>query len=78
MMDFTTSTSPSGGAGTAFSGCETVIYISNTIGWSEVCATAVQEADPGARLAFRIYRQDENEIEIWSTYASNDSTETSY
>ncbi|XHG03233.1 hypothetical protein AWENTII_006549 [Aspergillus wentii] len=39
-------------------------------------ATAAQEQDPGARLAFRIYRQDENGFEIWSTYAANDSWET--
>ncbi|KAL3495564.1 hypothetical protein BJX62DRAFT_222521 [Aspergillus germanicus] len=40
-------------------------------------ATAAQEYDPGARLAFRIYRQDDNGFEIWWTYASNDSWETS-
>ncbi|GAB1197122.1 hypothetical protein APSETT444_006409 [Aspergillus pseudonomiae] len=40
-------------------------------------ATAAQEQDPGARLAFRIYRQDENGFETWSTYAANDSWETS-
>lgn len=39
-------------------------------------ATAAQGQDPGTRLAFRIYRQDGNGFEIWSTYAANDSWET--
>ncbi|EAU38745.1 predicted protein [Aspergillus terreus NIH2624] len=43
---------------------------------SHAWATAAQDQDPGARLAFRIYRQDENGFETWSTYAANDSWET--
>ncbi|KAL4886025.1 hypothetical protein BJY04DRAFT_204911 [Aspergillus karnatakaensis] len=39
-----------------------------------VWATAAQKEDPGARLAFLVYRQ-KNGFETWSTYATSDSWE---